>query len=245
MRLDYSSSNPVFSKKLWPSKPDATKKFSVFGVLVKTLCSLVLLCASLSITWFLAAENKPIYWLTTAGMLIALLLSFTIAFKPKWAYILVPFYAIAKGLFMGGFSYYIHKEFPYLPLKAVLITALVFFIMLLLYNTRIIRVTQKLRTVITVAIISIMTLYITTFILGLFGIHFPFLWDTSWLAIGFNLFAALTAAFSLLLDFDTIEKQKNKAPKANEWIATWGILVSLIWLYVEVLRLLRKFAIRF
>lgn len=245
MLSGYKTSNPAFSKSFWKPNTGISEKMSVTGILIKTLCTLLLLSGALSFIWYLASISYPIKWFTTGGMIVAILISFGIALKPSWAKYFVPFYAIAKGMFLGGFSYYLHVQFPYLPLQAVAITVITFFVMLLLYQTRLIVVTKQLRTIITVAILSIMVIYIVTFILSLFGIHFSFLWDTSWIAIGFNLFAAITAAFSFLLDFDTIEKQKNKSPKRNEWLATWGLLVSLIWLYVEVLRLLRKLSIRF
>lgn len=116
--------------------------------------------------------------------------------------------------------------------------------MLLLYQWRVIVVTKKLRSVIITATISIMVVYLISFILGFFGIK-SYIWGTSWLAIVFNVLAAIVASFALLLDFDYIERYKNKAPKYKEWLATWGLLATLIWLYVEVLRLMQKLAIRF
>jgi uncharacterized YccA/Bax inhibitor family protein len=117
--------------------------------------------------------------------------------------------------------------------------------MLFLYQTRIIVVTKRLRTIVVTAAASIFVIYIVSWILSFFGIYNPFIWGTSWVAIGFNVIAAIVAAFTLLLDFSFIENQKNKAPKYKEWMATWGLLVSLIWLYVEILRFLQKLAIRF
>jgi len=116
--------------------------------------------------------------------------------------------------------------------------------MLLLYQTRIIVVTKKLRSVIITAATSIFVVYIISWILGFFGIK-VFIWGTSWPAIAFNILATIFASLSLLLDFDYIERHKNKSPKYKEWIATWGLLVTLVWLYMEVLRLMRKLAIKF
>jgi uncharacterized YccA/Bax inhibitor family protein len=124
------------------------------------------------------------------------------------------------------------------------VTIFTFFTILVLYQTRIIIVTKKLRSVIVVAAFSIMIVYIISFVLSLFGIK-SFIWGTSWVALVFNVIAAIVAAFTLLLDFDYIEKHKNKADKYKEWIATWGLLVSLVWLYTEILRLMRTFAIKF
>ena len=116
--------------------------------------------------------------------------------------------------------------------------------MLLLYQTRIIVVTKKLRSIIIVACSTIFLTYIISWILSFFGIR-SFIWGTSWFAIVFNVVAAVFASLSLLLDFDYIERKKNKAPKSKEWLATWGLLVTIIWLYVEILRLMRKLSIKF
>jgi uncharacterized YccA/Bax inhibitor family protein len=89
-----------------------------------------------------------------------------------------------------------------------------------------------------------MVVYLISWILSFVGIK-TYIWGTSWFAIGFNILAAIIASFALLLDFDFIERYKNRAPKYKEWIATWGLLATLIWLYVEVLRLMQKFAMRF
>jgi uncharacterized YccA/Bax inhibitor family protein len=177
-------------------------------------------------------------------MLGAAVVSVLISIRQNWAHFLVPFYMVAKGFFLGGFSAYAHRHFPELPFQAIGVTIVTFFVMLILYQLRIIVVTKKLRSVIITATISIMVVYIISWILSFFGIK-PYLWGTSWFAIAFNVLAAMVASFALLLDFDYIERYKNKAPKYKEWIATWGLLATLIWLYVEVLRLMQKLAIRF
>jgi uncharacterized YccA/Bax inhibitor family protein len=106
-------------------------------------------------------------------------------------------------------------------------------------------VTKRLRTVVVTAAASIFVIYIISWILSFFDIYNPLIWGTSWVAIVFNVVAAIVASFTLLLDFDFIERHKNRAPKYKEWMATWGLLVSLVWLYVEILRFLKKIAIRF
>ena len=167
-----------------------------------------------------------------------------ISVRNHWAHILVPLYAVAKGFFLGGISSYAHAKFPNLPYQAIGVTIITFFTMLLLYQTRIIVVTKRLRTVVITAASSIFVIYIISWILSFFGIK-SFIWGTSWIAIGFNVIAAIVASFTLLLDFSFIENYKNKAPKYKEWIATWGLLVSLVWLYVEILRFMQKMAIKF
>ena len=195
--------------------------------------------------WNLYTEGVNIKWYTYGGMLVAVACSILISFKNHWAHILVPVYAIAKGLFLGGVSSWAHAKFPDLPYQAIGVTIITFFVILLLYQTRIIVVTKQLRSVIITATATIFLIYIISWILSFFGIKATSIWGTSYLAIGFNVIAAIVASFSLLLDFDYIERHKNKAPKYKEWLATWGLLITLVWLYFEVLRLLKKLAIRF
>jgi len=218
---------------------------TVPGVLVKSLAMILIIGAMAAYVWKLYTGGTDIKWYTYGGMLAAIACSILISFKHHWAHILVPVYAIAKGLFLGGISSWAHAKFPDLPYQAVGVTIITFFVMLILYQTRIIVVTQQLRSVIITAATTIFVIYIIAWILSFFGVQVTFVWGTSWMAIGFNIIAAIVASFSLLLDFDYIERYKNKAPKYKEWLATWGLLVTLVWLYFEILRLMKKLAIRF
>jgi len=240
----YKTSNPAFNNFFWSDEKSSTR-MSVRGIITKSFFLLAIITGIIAYVWKIHSEGTPVKWFTLGGMLAAIVISILISVRNYWAHFLVPLYAIAKGFFLGGFSSYAHVKFPDLPYQAVGVTVITFFTMLLLYQTRIIVVTKRLRTVIVTAAASIFVIYIISWILSFFGIHNPFIWGTSWIAIGFNVVAAIVASFTLLLDFDFIEKQKNRAPKYKEWLATWGLLVSLIWLYVEILRFLQKLAIRF
>lgn len=177
-------------------------------------------------------------------MLAAIIISIIISVLQQWVHILVPLYAVAKDFFLGSMSIYAHKNFPNLPYQAIGITIITFFVVLILYQTRIIGFTKKLRSIIITMAASIFVIYLISWILSFFGIE-VYIWGTSWPAIIFNIIAAIFAALSLLLDFDYIERHKNKSPKYKEWLATWGLLVTLVWLYAEILRLMRKLAIKF
>lgn len=217
---------------------------TVTGIFIKSLLSiLIMIIISVGI-WKLYREGATIKWYSMGGMLAAIIISIVISVRQHWAHILVPLYAIAKGFFLGATTAYVHARFPNFPYQAIGITMVTFFVMLLLYQTRIIVVTKKLRSVIITAATSIFIIYIISWILSFFGIK-VFIWGTSWPAIIFNIVAAVFASLSLLLDFDYIERHKNKSPKYKEWLATWGLLVTLVWMYVEILRLMRKLAIRF
>jgi len=245
MRLsNYKTNNPVFSEYFWEDQNGSNKKMTVSGILIKSILCIIVIAAITAYIWKLNDNGMPVKWFTLGGMLAAVIISIVISVRQHWAPFLVPLYTIAKGVFLGGFSAYAHQHFPEMPYQAIGVTIITFFVMLILYQTRIIVVTKKLRSVIITATVSIMVVYLISWILSFFGIK-TYIWGTSWFAIIFNCIAAIVASFALLLDFDYIERYKNKAPKFKEWLATWGLLATLIWLYVEVLRLMQKLAIRF
>jgi uncharacterized YccA/Bax inhibitor family protein len=241
---NYKTNNPVFSGFFWEGSKTSSKKMTVTGIFIKSLSCILVIVVITAYLWKLNEAGTSMKWFTLGGILASIIISVVISVRQHWAPFLVPLYAIAKGFFLGGFSAYAHKNFPELPYQAIGVTIITFFVMLLLYQTRIIVVTKKIRSVIITAAVSIFVVYLISMILGFFGIE-TYIWGTSWFAIVFNCIAAIVASFSLLLDFDHIERQKNRAPKWKEWLATWGLLATLIWLYVEILRLMQKFAIKF
>lgn len=238
------TSNPAFTDYFWDDGQSASKKMSVSGIIIKTFACLFIIASITVLIWYYFSNGNTIKWFVTGGILGSIIISIVISVRKNWAPFLVPLYAIAKGCFIGGITSFAKAKFPDLPYQAIGVTVITFFVMLLLYQTRIIVVTKKLRSIIIVACSTIFLTYIISWILSFFGIR-SFLWGTSWLAIVFNIVAAIFASLSLLLDFDYIERHKNKAPKAKEWLATWGLLVTIVWLYVEILRLMRKLSIKF
>ena len=245
VNLNYNTSNPVFSGYIWKYKRSSASKMTLNGVILKSLFSIFLVGLTTWYVWDLVNKGIDVQYYTYGGMIAAVVFSILTSYKKKWSPITTPLYALSKGLFLGGISAYAEAKFEGMPMRAVSVTLLTFLIMLLLYKAEIVVVTKRFRSVIITAIITIMTIYIINWILNLFGINLPYIYGTSWFAIGFNIIATIVASFSLLLDFDFIDRKLGKAPKFYEWVATWGLLVTLIWLYVEVLRLMKKLAIRF
>ncbi len=237
------TSNPVFHGYFWDDGESSSKTMSVAGIFIKSLIGILIIAGITAYLWKLNEDGMPMRWFTLGGMLGAVVISIVISVRKHWAHILVPLYVIAKGIFLGGFSSFAHRNFPELPYQAIGVTIVTFFVMLILYQLRIIVVTKKLRSVIITATVSIMAVYVISLILSFFGIK-SYIWGTSWWAIAFNVLAAIVASFALLLDFDYIERYKKKAPKYKEWLATWGLLATLIWLYIEVLRFMQKLALR-
>lgn len=240
---NYKTSNPAFNDYFWKSL-NPKKTMSIRGILVKSLFCILIIALITASIWKLHDLGYDVKWFNLGGIIAAIIISVIISYKNNWAPFLVPLYAIAKGCFIGGFSAYIKVKFPEMPFQAIGVTVVTFFTVFLLYQTRLIVVTKRLRSIIITAAASIFLVYIISWILSFFGIN-SFIWGTSWIAIVFNIIAAIVASMTLLLDFDYIERQKNKAPKSKEWFATWGLLVSLVWLYIEILRLMQKLAIRF
>lgn len=242
--VNYTTSNPVFTSYFWHNDNNNPNKMSVSRIILKSLICIVIIAVVVGYIWNLYNRGINVRWFTLGGMLSAIIISIVLSIRQHWAAILVPLYSIAKGAFLGGFSAYIKAVFPELPFQAIGVTVITFFTILILYQTKAIVLTKKLRTTIIVATTSIFVVYIISWILSFVGIK-SFIWSSSWVAIVFNIIAAIVATFTLLLDFDYIERHKNKAPKHKEWMATWGLLVSLVWLYTEILRLMRKLSIRF
>ena len=179
--------------------------------------------------------------------LIAVLVGFgaviACSFKPTLSKFLAPVYALATGVFVGAISAAYNAEWNGIVVQAVGATLGVFFVMLFLYRMRIVRVTDKFRSVVIGATLGLAVFYLFAIILSLFGHDIAFLSasDTSWFAIGFSVVAAGLASLNLLLDFDLIERgMRQAAPEYMEWFAGLGLLVTLVWLYLELLRLLGR-----
>jgi uncharacterized YccA/Bax inhibitor family protein len=174
-------------------------------------------------------------------------------FKPTAAPVTAPIYAALEGVFLGAISKIydltygarFQGEYGGIAMQAVMLTCGVMFMMLFIYGTRLIRVTQKLQAGIIAATGALALFYLVTMLLSLFHVQMPLIFSSSPLGIGFSLLVVGLAAFNLLLDFDFIEKAAYVgAPKYMEWYAAFGLMVTLIWLYLEVLRLLAKLSDR-
>ena len=175
-----------------------------------------------------------------AAMLVGLGCAFGVMFKPTLARFLAPVYALAQGAVVGAISKVFNLQYPGIVLQAVGATIGVFVVMLVLYHTGVLRVTDKFRRIIIGATLGLMVFYLFSFVAGFFGANLiPS--GSSAMSIGFSVLVAGLAAMNLALDFDFIDKAEAAgAPKHMEWFAAFGIMVTLVWLYMEILRLLSK-----
>lgn len=171
------------------------------------------------------------------GFIIALVT----VFKKQWAPVTAPIYSVLEGLFVGGISAVFEAQFPGIVMQAVGLTMCTLFGLLAAYKSGLIKVTENFRLGVIAATGGIALIYFLSFILRFVGIGIPFIHDSGLLGIGFSLFVVAVAAMNLVLDFDFIESgARQGAPKYMEWYAAFGLMVTLIWLYIEILRLLAK-----
>jgi uncharacterized YccA/Bax inhibitor family protein len=161
--------------------------------------------------------------------------------KPPLARLLAPVYALAEGVVLGAISRVFENEWDGIVFQAVLLTAAVFGTMLFLYATRLVRVTNRMRRVVITATIAICVLYFVSILFSLFGLGVPLIWDAGPFGILFSVFVCGIAAFNLMLDFDLTERAvRDGLPKHFEWFCGLALMVSIVWLYLEILRLLAK-----
>jgi uncharacterized YccA/Bax inhibitor family protein len=225
---------------------------TVQGSVAKTFLLLAILSFTALWSWgAFRTERFPMALLPISaigGFIVAMI---TI-FRPTVAPWTAPIYAALEGTFLGALSQIIESSlnvrFPDgryqgIAMQAVILTSGVLFFMLFVYQTRLIRVTEKLRAGIVMATGALCLFYLITILLRLFGVAMPLVFSSSPLGIGFSVLVVGLAAFNLLLDFDFIEQGAHyQAPKSMEWYGAFGLIVTLVWLYLEVLRLLRKLA---
>jgi len=215
------------------------------GTASAALLLMMLLMASAMFGWTSVSESVsgavqfPAW--TMAGALVGFVCAIVLTFKPKLARVLAPAYAIAQGVFVGAISKVFNTQYDGIVIQAVGVTLGVFVTMLVLYRTGVIRVTDKMRRTVIGATMGIAVFYGVSLLLNLFGMNISFFNSSSLMSIGFSFLVAGLAAMNLALDFDFIERgEQSGLPKYMEWYAAFGLMVTIVWLYLEILRLLAK-----
>lgn len=241
------TANPALSDKAFQSaRPGlAEGAMTIQGTTNKAL--LLLLISMLPAAWVWngffsggpAAEGVSLWMIIGAiGGLIAALVT---VFKPAWSPITAPLYAALEGLFLGGISAVFEARFPGIVIQAVALTFGTLFFLLFTYKSGFIRATENFKLGVVAATGGIFLVYLVTMVLGFFGVSVPYIHDSGPVGILFSLFVVVIAALNLVLDFDFIERGAAQgAPKYMEWYGAFGLLVTLVWLYIEILRLLSK-----
>lgn len=244
--------NPVLNEKTFATEQVAqwhgtgvtppARVMTIDGTIFRSLIMLAVLLAGGTVGWMLTPTSVSGAVEFPAWMLLPLLvgvgLGFAVAFVPKFAPIGGPLYAAAYGLVVGALSRAYEAWYSGIVLQAVAITAAVFGVMLLLYTSRAIRVTPRVRLTIIGATFGILVVYLISFVVSLFGVDVPFLANGIF-GLAFSVLVAGVAAFNLLLDFDIIERgSQAAAPVYMSWYAAFGLTVTLVWLYLSILRVL-------
>ena len=247
----FKSGNPTLSEKSFTniSFTETGEVMTVRGTLNKFGFLFLMVMGTAFYSWKEASQGGNIVPLILIGAVGGLLVAIVIMFKKEWSPFLAPAYGLLEGLFLGAISAKYNDMFaakaPDLIINAVGLTFGTAIAMFLLFNAGIIRATEKFKAVIFTATAGIAIFYLITMVLGFFGVHVAFLSQGTTFGIIFSLIVVVIAALNLILDFDMIERGAAEgAPKYMEWYGAFGLLVTIVWLYLEILRLLSKLSSR-
>ena len=215
------------------------------GTVNKTAILLMLVVFSAAYTWSLASGPTPsplVFPLMIGGVIGGLVFFLATMFKKTWAPVTAPLYALCEGLFLGGVSAYFEMSYPGIVMQATALTFGTLAALLMAYRSGLIKATENFKLGVVAATGAICLVYLASMVMRLFGFgSLGFIHDSGPIGIGFSLVVVVIAALNLVLDFDFIEHGVEQgAPKYMEWIGAFGLVVTLVWLYLEMLRLLSK-----
>ena len=247
----FKSGNPALSEKNFQSVfvGGNSETMTLKGTLNKFGFMLLMLMGTAYYSWkefSIGGNVQPLIW---TGLIGGLITAIVIIFKKEWAGYLAPLYALMEGLFLGAISAMYNDAFatkaPNIVMNAVGLTFGTAIAMYLLYSFKIIKATEKFKAVIFTATAGIAIFYLIAMVLRMFGVDMVFLHEGSLMGIGFSLVVVVVAALNLILDFDMIEQGTAAgAPKYMEWYGAFGLMVTIVWLYLEIIRLLSKLSNR-
>mgnify|MGYP001469813802 CR=1 FL=1 len=237
------SSNPALNSSVFRNAAtvSSTETMTVQGTVNKTAILLLFVIATASITWTKFFNGENVMALVVVGSIVGLIAALITTFKKNIAHISAPVYAGAQGLFLGGISATFESQYPGIVIQAVGLTFSTCFCLLGAYKSGLIKVTENFKLGVAAATGGLFVFYFLSFILSMFGINFGLFTGNGMFSIGFSVIVVGIAALNLVMDFDFIESgEELKAPKYMEWYSAFGLMVTLIWLYIEILRLLAK-----
>ena len=236
--LSFRSGNPVLTKNAFTSSSDISETMTINGTVNKTAISLLLLVGTGYLT-FSSINSGLLIACGIGGFILAIIT----VFKKEWAPITVPIYAILEGALLGGISFMYNSLYDGIVTDAIFLTVGILLSLLVAYRSGLIKATENFKLGIVAATGGIAIVYLINFVMGFFGSNMGVMQidNASPMSIGFSVVVVIIAALNLVLDFDFIEEGAEKgAPKYMEWYGAFGLLVTLIWLYLEILRLLAK-----
>jgi len=238
------TSNPALNEKAFKGQVAIGEAMTLQGTVNKTGLLLLCVVATAAWTWGLSHSETPeaVYPWMIGGFLGGFVVALVTIFKKTWSPVTAPIYALLEGFALGGISAIFEKMYPGVAIQAVGLTLGTLFVLLLAYKTGIIRATQGFKIGVIAATGGIAVFYLIEMALGFFfHVQVPAVNGSGFWGIAFSLFVVVIAALNLVLDFDMIETGVNGgAPRYMEWYGAFGLMVTLIWLYLEILRLLGK-----
>ncbi|MHC4759306.1 MAG: Bax inhibitor-1/YccA family protein [Planctomycetota bacterium] len=235
------TSNPALNANVFTVAAYEETSMTINGTVNKTGILVILAFASAAWTWHLFSIGANFTPLMLIGVFGGFITAIVTVFKKDWASVTAPIYAILEGLFLGGISAVLNARFPGIVIQAIFLTFGTLACLLMAYRSGLIRATENFKLGVVAATGGICLVYFISIILGFFGVQIPLIHSNGIIGIGFSLFVVVIAALNLVLDFDFIENGAQMgAPKYMEWYAAFGLMVTLVWLYIEILRLLAK-----
>src|SRR5215471_15395491 len=236
------SANPTLTPNTFTGVRDiGAEPMTLQGTVNKTGVLLLCLFAAAAWTWNRAGAGEEIGPWVLIGALGGFVTALVTVFKQNWSPVTAPIYALLEGLVIGGISALLERQFHGIAMQAAGLTFGTLFCLLLAYSSGMIRVSEGFKLGVVAATGGIMLVYLASMILGLFGYTFPFIHDNGTIGIAFSLLVVGVAAMNLVLDFDLIDSAARRgAPKYMEWYGAFALMVTLVWLYIEMLRLLSK-----
>ncbi len=224
---------------------DYNNTMSVNGAVNKSFILLFVLLTSALFTWYMAFNGQNPIPLAIAGAIIGFVMVLIAIFKPAYSQYLAPAYALFEGMFIGGISFIFEAMFPGVVIQAVGATFVTFIVCFLLYRFKVVKVTEQFKSIVIAATMAIATYYVITWLLSWIIGYQPVHYGSSLMSIGISVAVIVVAALNLFLDFDLIEKGAQKRlPKHMEWFGAMGLMITLVWLYIEFLKLFAKLAAR-
>lgn len=242
-----SSHNPLLSSKIIENAPMVySSPMTVQGAVHRTAVLLSLVVLAASVTWTrTTGGHADAMTLTMAGSVLGLILCLVTTFKKEWSPVTAPIYSLCQGLALGGVSAYMNAAYPGVALQACLLSFGILFALLGAYRFGWIRASERFKAVVIAATLGVSLVYLVSMVANLFGASIPFLHGSGDFALLFSLAVIVIAAMNLIMDFSFMEEAAAaNAPKYMEWYAAFGLMVSLIWLYMEILRLLSNLSRR-
>ncbi len=242
-QFNFRSANPALKKNPFAGIAAGLRgeAMTVEGTVNKTLLSLTILIVTASFTWNMGMQGAPFMGYVMTGLIGGLIVAMITIFKMHLAPYTTPIYAALEGLALGGISVGIEMRYPGIASQAVFLTFGTLGALLFAYRTGLVRATERFKMGVIAATGGIAVIYLISFVVGLFGVSMPMVHSTGTFGILFSLAVVVVAALNLVLDFDFIATGAQQgAPKYMEWFGAFSLLVTLVWLYIEILHLLSK-----